>query len=73
MPWTDPVRGEFLRDNIPHFETAREKGVADVWLEAFFHRYFERFPPNATELQERESEMGEAKRVSCQCVSMCSS
>ena len=66
VPWAYTTRGDFLREQIPNFEAAREKGMTDYWLESFFNRYFEKFPPIATELQAREAEMGEAKKVGCQ-------
>ena len=63
FPWTDPAKGRFLREQIPGFESACEKGIEDAWLNDLYSRYFEKFCPCATELQLREVEMGETKKV----------
>ena len=63
FPWADPAKGCYLREQIPGYEAACEKGTEGAWLDDLHVRYFEKFRPSATELQQREVEMGETKKV----------
>ena len=63
VPWSDPVKANFLRENIPLYEAARENGSSDIWTSDFHNRYFHRFPPEPTKAQERDEVIAETKKV----------